>query len=76
VWVGVEEQGLICGCKSCIITTMKQPKEATQTIKIWVKTQRKLKLLAALTHESMMKALDRLVEQELQRLRQERKEGE
>jgi len=54
---------------------MKEPKEATQTIKIWVKTQRKLKLLAALTHESMIQALDRLVEQELQRLPQERKEG-
>jgi hypothetical protein len=55
---------------------MKQPKEETQTIKIWVKTQRNLKLLAALTHESMMKALDRLVEQEMQRLRSERKEGQ
>jgi len=54
---------------------MKQPQEATQTIKIWVKTQRKLKLVAALTHESMMKALDRLVEQELQRVRQEGKES-
>jgi hypothetical protein len=54
---------------------VKQPKEETQTIKIWVKTQHKLKLLAALTHESMIKVLDRLVEQELQRVRQERKEG-
>jgi hypothetical protein len=39
-----------------------------QTIRIWVKTQQRLKLLSALTHESMVEALDRLVEQELQRV--------
>ena len=39
-----------------------------QTIRIWVKTQQRLKLLSALTHESMVEALDRLVEQDLQRV--------
>jgi hypothetical protein len=37
-----------------------------QTIRIWVKTQQRLKLLSALTHESMIETMDRLVEQELQ----------
>ena len=53
---------------------MKQPKEATQTIKIWVKTQRKLKLLAALTHESMLAVLERLVAQELQQVERHKQE--
>jgi hypothetical protein len=39
-----------------------------QTIRIWVKTQQRLKLLSALTYESMVEALDRLVEQDLQRV--------
>jgi|tagenome__1003787_1003787.scaffolds.fasta_scaffold8425440_1 hypothetical protein len=39
-----------------------------QTIRIWVKTQQRLKLLSALTHESMVETLDRLVEQELQKV--------
>lgn len=39
-----------------------------QTIRIWVKTQQRLKLLSALTHESMVEALDRLVEQDLRRV--------
>jgi hypothetical protein len=45
----------------------KKPQEH-QTIRIWVKTQHRLKLLSALTHESMVETLDRLVEQDLQRV--------
>lgn len=45
----------------------KKPHEH-QTIRIWVKTQQRLKLLSALTHESMIETMDRLVEQELQRV--------
>jgi hypothetical protein len=39
-----------------------------QKMRIWVKTQQRLKLLSALTHESMVETLDRLVEQDLQRI--------
>jgi hypothetical protein len=56
------------------LSNLKQPKEATQTIKIWVKTQRKLKLLAALTHESMLAVLERLVAQELQQVERHKQE--
>lgn len=47
---------------------MDKPKYEHQTIRIWVKTQQRLRLLSALTHESMVEALDRLVEQDLQRV--------
>jgi hypothetical protein len=47
---------------------MDKPKYEHQTIRIWVKTQQRLKLLSALTHESMVETLDRLVEQDLQRV--------
>ena len=46
-----------------------------QTIRIWTRTLRALRLLAALTGERMVKVLDRLVAKELQRVQeQERRE--
>jgi hypothetical protein len=46
-----------------------------QTIRIWTRTLRALRLIAALTGERMVKVLDRLVAKELQRVReQERRE--
>jgi predicted DNA-binding protein len=47
---------------------MKRQAHEHQTIRIWIETQQRLKLLSALTHESMVEALDRLVEQELQKV--------
>ncbi|MEI6778665.1 MAG: hypothetical protein WCK70_17330 [Chloroflexales bacterium] len=37
-----------------------------RTIKVWMSTYQKLRLLAALTGESMLAALDRLVVRELE----------
>ena len=45
---------------------MDTPKYATA--RIWVQTLRTLKLIAALTNESMVKVMDRLAKQELERL--------
>jgi len=46
-----------------------------QTIRIWTRTLRALRLIAALTGERMVKVLDRLVAKELQRVQeQERRE--
>lgn len=47
---------------------MKKEAHDHQTIRIWTRTQQRLKLLSALTHESMVETLDRLVEQDLQRV--------
>jgi hypothetical protein len=46
----------------------------TQTIKIWKKTLKKLRLLYALTGRSMVSILDELVGRELKRI-QDEKEG-
>ena len=43
------------------------------TIRIWVKTLRKLRLLYALTGESMVEIIDRIVDKELARVQQELK---
>lgn len=43
------------------------------TTKIWKDTLYKLKLVAVLTHSTMLEALDRLISQELTRLQQEEK---
>ncbi len=46
-----------------------------QTIRIWTRTLRALRLIAALTGERMVQVLDRLVAKELQRVQeQERRE--
>ena len=45
----------------CKITPMEY-----RTIKVWMSTYQKLRLLAALTGESMLAALDRLVVRELE----------
>jgi hypothetical protein len=47
---------------------MRKEAHEHQTIRIWVETQKRLKLLSALTAESMVETLDRLVEQDLQRV--------
>jgi hypothetical protein len=53
---------------------MKTPPDY-QTIRIWTRTLRALRLLAALTGERMVQVLERLVAEELQRVReQERRE--
>ena len=44
------------------------------TARIWVQTLRTLKLIAALTNESMVKAMDRLARQELARLKEAEKQ--
>jgi hypothetical protein len=41
------------------------------TARIWVQTLRTLKLIAALTNESMVKVMDRLARQELERLKKQ-----
>jgi len=46
-----------------------------QTIRIWTRTLRALRLIAALTGERMVQVLDRLVAKELRRIQeQERRE--
>ncbi|GER89227.1 hypothetical protein KDW_33890 [Dictyobacter vulcani] len=40
------------------------------TTRIWVQTLRTLKLVAAMSQESMVKVMDRLVQQELARLKE------
>ena len=46
-----------------------------QTIRIWTRTLRALRLVAALTGERMVQVLDRLITEELRRV-QERQERE
>jgi hypothetical protein len=53
-----------------MITTMEY-----RTIKIWTSTYHNLRLLAALTGESMLAALARLVADELKRVQRERNSG-
>jgi hypothetical protein len=42
-----------------------------QTTRIWKRTLRKLRLIAALTGERIVQVLDRLADQELRRVQQE-----
>jgi hypothetical protein len=59
---------LLCvGCNCGMITIMEY-----RTIKIWTSTYHKLRLLAALTGETMLAALARLVAGELERVQRER----
>ncbi len=51
-------------------------KPTYRTTRIWTETLRKLRLIAALTGESIVKAIDRLAEQELQRLQNQDKKHE
>jgi hypothetical protein len=41
------------------------------TTRIWVQTLRTLKLIAAMTNESMVRVMDRLARQELERLKKQ-----
>ena len=61
---GLTESSL---CSSTITPTNK-----SQTIRIWIKTLKNLRMLYALTGKSMMSILDELVAQELERILQER----
>lgn len=49
-----------------------QPPEYT-TIRIWTRTLRALRLIAALTGESMVQVLDRIVTEELKRVKDREK---
>jgi len=49
---------------------MKQPPEY-QTIRIWTRTLKNLRLVAALRGERMVQVLDRIVRQELERMQRE-----
>jgi len=44
-----------------------------QTIRIWTRTLRSLRLIAALTGERMVQVLDRLVTEELRRVQEREK---
>jgi len=48
----------------------------TQTIKIWKVTLKKLRMIYALTGESMVSVLDRLLTAELERIRQANADGD
>ena len=52
----------------CYNTYMNTPKYATA--RIWVQTLHTLKIIAALTNESMVKVMDRLAAQELERVKE------
>jgi hypothetical protein len=45
-----------------------------QTTRIWKKTLQRLKLIAVLTHSSMVEVIDRLAEQELERIQKGEKQ--
>ena len=47
---------------------MNKKQETYQTIKIWVSTQRQLKLISVLLHKSMIEVLDDLVEEKAKEL--------
>ena len=50
------------------------PAPEYQTIRIWTRTLRALRLVAALTGERMVQVLDRLVADELQRVQERERE--
>jgi hypothetical protein len=53
---------------------MKTRTDEYQTIRIWVKTHRRLRVIAALTNESIVSVLDRLSLKELAKLQGDEKE--
>ena len=46
-----------------------------QNMKVWLSTLKNLRLIHALTGEQMVKTVDRLVKQELERLQKEQREA-
>jgi predicted DNA-binding protein len=50
---------------------MKKKHDEYQTIRIWVKTQRRLKILSALLGKSMIEVLDDLVEEKLKAVKEQ-----
>jgi len=52
---------------------MKKKQDDYQTIRVWVKTQRRLKVLSALLQKSMIEVLDDLVEEKLKALEEKEK---
>jgi hypothetical protein len=61
-------------CRQCRLTTSTPPDY--QAIRIWRRTLRGLRLIAALTGERMVKVLDRLVAEELQRVQKQERRAE
>jgi hypothetical protein len=45
-----------------------------RTTRIWEQTLRKLRLIAALTNSSMVQVIDRLADEELKRLKEQKQE--
>ncbi|HEV2460112.1 MAG TPA: hypothetical protein VGS80_17280 [Ktedonobacterales bacterium] len=54
---------------------MSSEKPSYTSTRIWTRTVRKLRLIAALTGERIVAVLDRLVDAELNRLRQRERHG-
>jgi hypothetical protein len=54
---------------------MEKKYEANQTIKIRVSTHDDLKVLAALRKQSMIETLDRLIKEDLTRVREDKQRG-
>lgn len=50
-------------------------KEPYQTMRVWVKTHKLLRLIAAHTDESMVEVIQRLAEQEYKRIQDEQQKG-
>ena len=48
----------------------------TQTTKIWIDTLKELRMIYAITGEKMVAIMDRLVTAEIERLREEKVEGQ
>ena len=59
-------------CYKCYYAYMQA--EPHQTMRIWTKTHKLLRLIAAHTDESMVEAMHRLAEQEYQRVRKDLKD--
>jgi hypothetical protein len=47
---------------------MKHPDEDPVTMRMWVKTRKKLRIIAALSDESIVETVERLAEQELTKI--------
>jgi len=64
---------LLCsGCSSSsMLPTMKRTYEQQTTMKVWMKTHDKLRLLAALRRKSMIEWLDHLFDQDVSKARKE-----
>lgn len=55
------------------VSNMRIEKQEPTTMKIWVKTRRKLRIIAALSDESIVETVERLAAQELARIQEKAK---